>query len=204
MTLTTIAAMFSAMVALAIIPDASAMAVAARSISSGFKHGVVVIVGIIVGDLIFILLAIFGLSTLAETRDGFFDVIKYFGATYLVFIGLLLWREKPKEIELEGIKESSWRSNFICGLLITLGDPKAILFYLSFLPAFVDLSVISFTDIGLILITVIAALCCTKLVYAFMADKSRALFKSSRAKRTINIVAGSVMIATAIYIIVQV
>ncbi len=204
MTLTAVAAMFSAMVVLAIIPDASALAVAARSIASGFKHGVVVIAGIIAGDLVFILLAVFGLSAIAETMEDLFDVIKYLSAAYLVFMGLLLWKAKPKEIELEGVDEISWRSNFLCGLLITLGDPKAILFYLSFLPAFIDLSAARFNDVVIIVITAISALCCTKLPYAFMADRSRALFRSTKAKRTINLVAASVMFITALCLIVQI
>ncbi len=204
LTLAAISGMFSAMVALAIIPDASALAVAARSVASGFKHGVMVIVGIVAGDLIFILLAVFGLSAIAEAMDSLFYVIKYLGAAFLVFMGLLLFKTKPKVIELEGIEETSWKANFICGLSITLGDPKAIIFYLSFLPAFIDLSVVSVIDISTILITAIAALCCTKLIYAFMADKSRSLFKSIKAKRIINITAGCVMIVIATFLIVQV
>ena len=195
--------MFSAMLALAIIPDASAMVVAARSLSSGFKQGVVVIVGIVTGDLIFILFAVFGLTAVAEVMDSLFVFIKYFGAAFLVFMGVMLFREKPKTIELDGIKETSTKANFLCGLLITLGDPKAILFYISFLPAFIDLSEFRLLDIAIVLATAIAALCCTKLVYAFMADKSRVLFKSETAKRTINIIAGLVMLGTAVFLVIQ-
>ncbi|MEO1924644.1 MAG: LysE family translocator [Gammaproteobacteria bacterium] len=203
MTLGAIAGMFSAMVALAIIPDASVLAVVARSIASGFKHGLVVVLGIIVGDFIFILFAVFGLSALVKTMDSLFYFIKYLGAVYLLCLGLLLWMSRPKTIELEGIEESSWLSNFLCGLFITFADPKAILFYMSFLPAFIDISMVSFIDIGIILGTAIVALCCTKLVYAFMADKSRILFKSSTANKKINIIAGSIMVVTGLVLAIQ-
>lgn len=203
MTLLAIFGMFSAMLALAIIPDASAMAVAARSISSGFKHGVIVIAGIVAGDFLFILLAVFGLSAIAEMMDGLFHIIKYIGAAYLICFGIILWRAKIKTVELEGIEEDSLLSSFLCGLFITLGDPKAILFYMSFLPAFIDLSVISIADVGIILTTVIASLCCTKLIYALMADKSRLLFKNREAKKGINITAASVMIVTGIFLVTQ-
>lgn len=203
MTLSTVTAMFSAMVVLAIIPDASAIAVASRSIASGFKHGLVVIAGIVVGDLVFILVAVFGLSAIAEVMDGLFDVIKYLGAAYLIGFGLLLWKEKPKPLELEGIEEFSWKSNFLCGLFVTLADTKAILFYMSFLSVFIDLSLATIVDVGMILATAIVALCCTKLVYAFMADKSRMLFKSIKARKGINITAGSVMITTGIFLASQ-
>ncbi len=204
MTLMTIAGMFSAMIALAIIPDASVLAVVARSISSGFKHGVVVVAGIIVGDLIFILAAVFSLSVIADAMVNLFRVFKYLGAAYLICMGLALWKTKTNSVDLEGIEELSWASNFLCGLFITLSDPKVILFYISFLPAFVDISTITITDAGIILATAIVALCCTKLVYAFMADRSRALFKSNKAKKGINITAGSVMITTGIFLAVQI
>lgn len=204
MTLTTLAAMFSAMLALAVIPDASAVAVATRSIASGIKHGVIVIAGIITGDLIFILIAVYGLSAISSAMHDLFIVIKYLGAAYLVFFGFVLLKAEPEVIEIDGIKDSSWHASFFCGLLITLGDPKAILFYISFLPAFVDLSMIKTIDIGLILLTAIAALCCSKLVYAFMADRSRMLFKSTKAKKGINSVAAGIMLATAIFLVVNV
>jgi threonine/homoserine/homoserine lactone efflux protein len=203
MTLTTVAGMFAAMVALAVIPDASALAVATRSITSGFKHGVVVVVGIVIGDFFFILLAVFGLSVIADAMEDLFRYIKYLGAAFLICMGLLLWKAKSKSVELERIDESSWKSDFLCGLFITLGDPKAIIFYMSFLPVFIDLSVVNAIDIGIIMTTVIAALCSTKLVYAFMADKSRILFKSNKAKKGINITAGTVMIVTGVFLAVN-
>ena len=195
--------MFSAMVALAIVPDASTMAVAARSLSSGFKQGIVVIAGIITGDLIFILFAVFGLAAVAEVMDGLFVFIRYLGALFLIYLAVTLCWEKPNSVELDGIKEASTQTNFISGLLITLGDPKAILFYISFLPVFMDLSKFRMIDVGIVLATAIAALCCTKLIYAFMADKSRSLFKSKKAKRGMNIVAGLVMFTTAIFLVIK-
>lgn len=203
MTLTTIAALFSAMVALAVIPDASTMAVAARSISSGFKQGVVVIAGIITGDFVFILFAVFGLAALAESMDHLFHLVTYLGAAFLVFMAVMLFKDKPESMELESAGESSTKANFLCGLFITLGDPKAILFYLSFLPAFADLSDFQIMDITIVLMTVVVALCCTKLVYAFMADRARVLFKSIKAKRILNRIAASVMLLTACTLVIQ-
>ncbi|NOG60379.1 MAG: LysE family translocator [Proteobacteria bacterium] len=204
MTITAITAMFAAMVSLAVIPDASAIAVATRSITSGIKHGVIVIAGIIVGDLIFILIAVYGLSAISVVTNEMFIFIKYFGALYLVCFGFILLKTESKDVEIDRIEESTWHASFFCGLLITLGDPKAILFYISFLPAFLDLSIIKFTDVVIILSTAVIALCCSKLIYAFMADKSRILFKNTKAKRAVNSVAAGVMLMTAIFLIIDV
>ena len=83
----------------------------------------------------------------------------------------------------------------------TLSDPKAILFYVSFFPAFLDVSNVSVFDISIIMVTTTIAVGGSKLGYAYMADQARFLFKSSRAKRGMNITAGTVMIGTGIFLV---
>ncbi|HBE91337.1 MAG TPA: hypothetical protein DDW55_02000 [Gammaproteobacteria bacterium] len=203
MTFSSVAALFGAMFALAIIPGPSVFAVVARSIASGFTHGLVTTLGLVAGDFIFILMAVFGLWTVAETMGSLLVVVKYLGGAYLIWLGIGIWRSRPELDEIEGVNELSWASNFLSGLFITLGDPKAILFYVSFLPAFIDLSAISIIDTSVIMLTASVALVGAKLGYAYMADKSRLLFKSPRAKKIMDITAGSVMMGTGIFILVQ-
>ena len=83
----------------------------------------------------------------------------------------------------------------------TLSDPKAILFYVSFFPAFLDVSNVPVCDISIIMGTTTIAVGGSKLGYAYMADRARFLFKSSRAKRGMNITAGTVMIGTGIFLV---
>ncbi|MDH3691242.1 MAG: LysE family translocator [Gammaproteobacteria bacterium] len=202
MTFSSIAALFGAMVVLAFIPSVSVLTVSARSAASGFIHGVFTTVGIVVGDIIFILIAIFGLSVLAETMGGLFVLVKYLGGAYLIWLGIALWRSKSKAVEAEGIKESSLLSSFVTGLFITLGDQKAILFYLGFFPAFIDLSTISYFDTSIIIVIAIVAVGGVKLCYAFMADRASLLI-SSKAYQGINITAGSVMIGVGVFLITK-
>lgn len=202
MTLSSIAALFSAMFVLALIPGPSIFAVVARSIASGFTHSFVTVLGIVVGDLIFIILAIYGWF-IAETISGLFVLMKYLGSAYLIWLGITLWRLPIHSIEIQEITELSWLSNFLGGLLITLSDPKAILFYVSFLPAFLELSHVSILDTGIIMVIAIIAVGGAKLGYAYMADQSRLFLTSARAKQGINVIAGSVMISTGIFLIAK-
>ena len=112
-------------------------------------------------------------------------------------------RSKSKSVEVEGIREISWWSNFLCGLFITLGDPKAILFYLSFLPAFVELSKVTTFDVIIIMLVAIITIGGAKLSYAYMADKARAISKSPSAKKGMNITAGSIMIGIGITLVAK-
>lgn len=202
MTLSSIAALFGAMIVLAFIPSVSVFTVSARSAASGFIHGVFTTIGIIVGDIFFILLAIFGLSVLAETMGSLFVLVKYLGGAYLIWLGIELWRSKSKAVEAERIIECSLLSSFLTGLFITLGDQKAILFYLGFFPAFLDLSTISYFDTSIIIVIAIVAVGGVKLGYAYMADRTSLLI-SSKAYQGINITAGSVMIAVGVFVMVK-
>jgi len=201
MTLGSIATLFGIMVVGALIPGVSVLAVSARSSASGFIHGVFTTLGVVVADIIFILLAIFGLSLLAETMGSLFVLIKYLGGAYLIWLGIALWRAKSKIVNTEGKVESSLLSSFLTGLFITLGDQKAVLFYLGFFPAFLDLSTLSYFDTSIIVVTAIIAVGGVKLGYAFMADRASQLFKSADAMKRINIAAGTVMIGVGFFIV---
>ncbi|BAQ60076.1 Mll4618 protein [Geminocystis sp. NIES-3708] len=168
----------------------------------GFIHGIVTIGGILMGDIIFILIAIGGLSFLAEVMGGFFVGIKYFGGAYLIFLGIKLCKSKSNNTITEKSINSSLLSSFLTGLSITLADQKAILFYLGFFPAFVNLSQISYLDIGIILTTAIIAVGGVKIIYALMADKIR-LFFDDKTRKKINILAGGMMIFIGLFLFIK-
>ncbi|HAX75696.1 MAG TPA: hypothetical protein DCY88_07655 [Cyanobacteria bacterium UBA11372] len=202
MTFSSIVALFSAMIVLASIPSISVLAVTTRAAASGFIHGVFATIGIVLGDIIFIIIAIWGLSFLAETMGNLFVLIKYIGGAYLIWLGIRLCRSKSQEVETEEVVKSSLLSSFMTGLLITLADQKAILFYFGFFPAFLDISKISYLDTGIIIAIATLAVGGVKLGYAFMADKARLLI-SSKFRKRINIAAGCVTIAVGVFLITK-
>lgn len=202
MTLSSIVALFSAMVVLASIPSVSVLAVSTRSATSGLIHGVFTTIGIVLGDIIFIIIAIWGLSFLAETMGSFFVLIKYLGGAYLIFLGIGLCRAKSKNVETDEVAKSSRLSSFLTGLSITLADQKATLFYLGFFPAFLDISEISYFDTGIIIAIATVAVGGVKLGYAFIANRARLLI-SSKIRKGMNIATGCVMIAVGVFLLMK-
>jgi threonine/homoserine/homoserine lactone efflux protein len=197
MTLASILALAGAMLLLAIAPGPGVFATVARALASGLKHSTFVVLGIITGDLIFLLFAIYGLATVAANLHGLFVVIKYIGAVYLIYLGVRLWLAKPESVHIQAATEDhSWKSNFLTGLFITLGNPKVILFYLGFLPTFVDLTSLSGLDVWVIATVVSLVLGLTMLAYAYTASRARTLFQDTNSQRWMNRSAGSAMIAT--------
>ena len=196
MTLISTLALAGAMLILAITPGPGVFATVARSLASGMKHSSFVVLGIVTGDLVFLLFAIFGLATIAEHLHGLFVFIKYVGAAYLIYLGVKLYLSKPDKVQVDAAADLSWKSNFIAGLFITLGNPKVILFYLGFLPAFVDLAALRGLDIVVIATVVSLVLGLTMLAYAYTASKARYFFQNPRSQRWINRSSGCAMITT--------
>jgi len=203
LTLTTVGALLGTMIVLAIVPSVSVLAVSARAAAFGFTHGMFTALGIVVADILFIVIAVYGLALVAELMGDQFRLIQYIGAAYLIWLGVSLWRADAKARTADSVSQSSWLSSFMAGFLITLGDQKAILFYLGFFPAFIELSTITPADTLIIILIAIVGVGGAKLVYAYLADRAAVVFKDSRALRAINRLAASIMIAVAIALLLK-
>lgn len=203
MSLSQTALLFAALFVLALLPAPSVFAVAARAMSSGFRHGLMTTIGVVSGDLVFILFAFLGLWSLTESLGELFVVIKYLGAAYLIGLGVRTLRTPTGAQRVEGVRETSWWSNYLCGLLLTLSDPRAVLFYLSFLPAYLNLQQASPLDIALVMITATLSVGAAKLVYAFLGDRAATLSQGGPVARAVNWCAALVMIGTAIFLVLK-
>ncbi|MCW8852224.1 MAG: LysE family translocator [Gammaproteobacteria bacterium] len=202
MTLSSMIALFGAMLVLAAMPSSSVLLVISRSAASGFIHGVLAALGIVAGDIIFILIAILGLSLLAETMGDLFVLVKYLGGAYLVWMGISLLRAKQGELKAGKNGSAAMSSSFFSGLFFTLADQKAILFYLGFFPAFINLSSLTLADTVVILSITLFAVGSVKVAYAFMADSATSLF-TDRVKRGLNIASGGLMLAIGLFVVVN-
>jgi len=195
-------ALFGAMLVLAAMPSSSVLIVVSRSADSGFIHGALAALGIVVGDIVFILIAILGLSLLAESMAEMFVLVKYIGGAYLVWLGMRLLFAKPGMLQTEKDGSAAMSSSFFSGLLFTLADQKAILCYLGFFPAFIKLSSMTLADIAVIILITLLAVGGVKVAYAFMADRAASLF-TVRALRWLNISSGGLMLAIGLIVIIK-
>ena len=188
---------------LAVIPSVSVLAVSARAAAFGFSHGLFTALGIVAGDVIFILVAVYGLVFVADAMGEQFRLIQYIGGAYLIWLGISLWRADARARKSEKPRHSSRSSSFLTGLLITLGDQKAILFYLGFFPAFIDLSRMTPIDTLLIILIATVAVGGAKLVYAWLADRASLIFDNSIAVRGLNIFAAGIMIVVGMALLLK-
>ncbi len=193
--------LFGIMITLAALPSASVALVIARSATLGIANGIAVTAGIILGDLVFILLAVFGLTLVADVMGSLFLVVKYVGAAYLLWLGYsLITSENTATIKIDKkIKKQNLATSLLAGFVLTLGDIKAIVFYASLLPAFINLSTPSTSDILIIISVMIVSLASVKTLYAFSATKIIAITDNNAYQKTV----GGLLLGAGGYLIVK-
>lgn len=197
-------ALFAIILTLAAIPSTSVALVVTRSATSGLLHGIAVSVGIVSGDLIFALFAILGLTALSELMGTFFLLIRYAAGGYLIWFGINLIRSRNQTIKLEHSPSASGLvASFLTGLLITLGDIKAIFFYASLLPTFLEPSNLGYTEIAWVLGVIIVTVGGVKLTYAIFAQKVATIALRFSIAKQAKVASGSLMIGSGTYLIVK-
>ncbi|RLC00481.1 MAG: LysE family translocator [Deltaproteobacteria bacterium] len=200
MSLLSIFSLALALFVLAATPGPGLFATISRSLASGFVPSLGVIAGIVTGDIVFLLFAILGMSVIAQTMGNFFAAVKIIGGAYLIFLGLKIWMSKPPSVRQTNENNGLKYGNYLTGLIITLSNPKVILFYCGFLPSFMDLSSLGLFDICIATVTVSIVLSSVLMFYAYLANRARQFFDSPRSVKRLNRTAGGVMIATGVAI----
>jgi len=196
-------ALFGAMLIVALVPGPAVFAVIARTFSSGFSRGLMMIIGITLGDFIFILLALFGLSIISEIMGATFLIIKYVSAAYLIWLGVNLIKSKATAEDIKASKESSLASNLATGLMINLGNPKAIIFYIGLFPAFIDVNQVVTADVLAIMGVATLAFGSVNICYALLALRAKRMLKSPNASSIINKTAGTIMVSTGTLVAIK-
>ncbi len=159
-TIPTLIAFAIAAIALIAIPGPNLIYIITRGIQHGRRAAVRSGLGVEVGTLIHIVLATFGLSAIIASSPMLYDVVKYAGAGYLVWLGISLIRRKAAASADEAIevRPAGMQRIFLHGLAINLLNPKVILFVMALLPQFVDpgrgSTVGQMLVLGLVLVTV--------------------------------------------------
>jgi len=129
----------------AAIPGPGITALVARTVGNGMSAGFAMLAGLILGDIIYLSFAVFGMAIIAQSFSSLFIAIKWFSIAYLAFLAWQFWNASHHDLKTD--VESSRRSLAVAalsGLTLTLGNPKTIAFYLALLPLVLDLNNISF------------------------------------------------------------
>ena len=176
----------------AITPGPGVFAVLSRSVSHGFRPAIFLGLGEVLGDLMYLSIALLSLNVLSETLAPMMTWVRLFGAAYLIYIGYRQFTS-PAVTDHKIKKEISAHKNILIGFLISGTNPKVIVFYLSFLPLFVDLKSIDATDSAIVMAIIFTMVWAGLGVIALMGTRVQKLMKQPKAAKWVNRVTGGAM-----------
>ena len=175
------------------LPGPSVILTVAHSISFGWRPAIATVAGATVGIAVQLIVAAIGLTSLLNVVAGAFEWLRWAGAAYLVYLGIKQWRSASEPLEFD-TSEVSKKNLFVQGLVITIPNPKSLVFIAAFLPQFIDATRplgLQFTLIGptflMITFTVTS-------VWALVAGSARELLRSQRAFQAVSRTAGGLMV----------
>ena len=179
------------------------VAITARALTGGFASAWPLALGVTLGDLVWPLVAIFGLSWIVDQWGAFMTVMRYVAAAIFVLMGGLLIRHAGQPVPTDGrlTRPGRW-AGFSAGVAAILGNPKAILFYMGVLPGFFDLRHVTGPDIAVIAAASMTVPLVGNLFLAALVSQARGLLKSPRALWRMNVGAGGLLIAVGAMIAV--
>ena len=177
------------------------MALVARTLSGGFGSAWPLALGVVIGDILWPIIAILGLSWVAMQYDGLLDLLKYVATLIFFVLGFSLISNPDRAVNNDNrLTQPGQLAGFIAGVAIILSNPKAILFYIGVLPGFFDLSRVTLLDI--VAICTISAVLpfLGNLTLSIMVDRVRHLLSSPAILRKVNTISGILLILVGVII----
>jgi len=171
----------------AAIPGPGMTALVARSVSTGARAGFSMLGGLIIGDLLYLSFAVFGLAVVAQYFNALFTFIRWAAIAYLLFLAWQFWTAERHKILGASPSRSDLRAAAVSGLAITLGNPKTIAFYLALLPLVLDLNTITLaTWAGVLVPLTIVVLLVVGAVFVLGAVAVREWMSGARAQKRLH------------------
>ncbi|OCX63412.1 lysine transporter LysE [Thioclava sp. SK-1] len=203
LTLSQLALYTGALFVLFLTPGPVWLALLARTLTGGMAAAWPLAVGVALGDVFWSVSAILGVSVLLELYGGLLDLLRWVAVIMFLVMGGLLIRHADTKIDQNNrlTRPGIW-AGFIAGIVVIIGNPKAILFYMGLLPTFFNLDQMTAVDIGVIgAISAIVPLIGNLMIGACV-EQMRRFFAQQHAVARLNRIAGGLMIAVALLIAV--
>jgi threonine/homoserine/homoserine lactone efflux protein len=174
------------------IPGPAVLYIIATSVEGGRRAGLLSVAGVHLGSLVHIAAACAGLSALIVSSAIAFSTVKYVGAAYLVFVGIRKWLERDQPAELPIRAPRSGRRVFMQGVVVNVLNPKTALFFLAFLPQFVDRDRTVWTQIAVLGLVWVALGLLSDGSYALAGGTIGGLIR--RRRKAVRIASGGVFV----------
>jgi len=189
------------MAGLWVVPGPVWVALTARALSGGFAAAWPLAIGVALGDLIWPLAAILGLSWIESSYGDVLAILRWVAAAIFLLMGILLIRKPAATLNADSrLTKPGMLAGFTVGVAAVIGNPKAILFYMGALPGFFTLETLNAPDIVVIITLSALVPMVGNLGLALFLDRARQLLSSPESLRKLNVTSGVLLIGVGLVI----
>lgn len=181
------------------IPGPTVLLVISYALGHGRRYALTTTAGVALGDLTAMTASMLGLGVLLAASAALFTAVKWVGAAYLIYLGIKLWRAPVMEADAPASAETRTGRIFAHAYAVTALNPKSIIFFVAFVPQFIDPHAAALPQIVIFEATFIILATSNALAYALIASVARRAIRSTRVQRTINRTGGTLLIGAGIF-----
>jgi threonine/homoserine/homoserine lactone efflux protein len=154
--------------------------------------------GVALGDFTSMTASMLGLGVVLAASATLFTALKWIGAAYLVYLGVKLWRAPVGPADATAVGETRGGRVFAHAYAVTALNPKSIVFFVAFVPQFIDAHTASWSQIAIFEATFVALGTLNALGYALLATAARRAIRSPRVQRGVNCTGGALLIGAGV------
>lgn len=187
-----------------IIPGPGVAALVGRALGSGFQKSLPMLMGIILGDIVYLTFAVAGLALIAKTFAGVFVIVKIGGACYLLYLAYQFWVHgiKPTNVN-KGAGKREGIATFLAGFAVTMANPKTIIFYIALLPSVINIASVTLDAYFALAAITAVVLFMVLSPYILLASKARETFKNEKSLKIMGRSAATILTGTAGWILAR-
>lgn len=177
------------------IPGPTILLVVSYALSHGRRVASAIVAGVALGDFTAMTASMLGVGALLATSAALFTALKWVGAAYLVYLGIKLWRAPVGDGAIpQAEKETNARRIFLHAYVVTALNPKSIIFFVAFLPQFLDPAAPALTQMVVFETTFVILATLNAAAYALLASMARGAIRKPSVQRIVNRTGGSLLI----------
>ncbi len=181
------------------VPGPTVMVVVSYALGHGRSTSWATVPGVTLGDFTAMTASLLGAGVILATSASLFAILKYAGAAYLIWLGIKLWRARPALAGLQDIAGSkTLASMFWNSFVVTALNPKGIVFFVAFVPQFIDPSRAALPQFVILEATFLTLAAANVAVWAVLAGNLRSRFKKPKTLRTANRIGASFLIGAGL------
>ncbi|MBN3752930.1 LysE family translocator [Paraburkholderia sp. Tr-20389] len=180
------------------IPGPTVLLVISYALGHGRRYALVTTAGVALGDLTSMTASMLGLGVILAASATLFTALKWVGAVYLIYLGIKLWRAPVSADDAPPAGETRPSRIFAHAYAVTALNPKSIVFFVAFVPQFIDTQVATWSQIAVFEATFVALGTLNALGYAVLASAARRAIRSPRVQRRVNCTGGTLLIGAGL------